>query len=497
MKEIQLSVFPAFNFLKRDSGNEHPEGNESGKKKVSRYSPIFNQTLTAVGPWILTIMAGMTFGYSAILLPQLKSGVENTFTITKMEESWIASLAALPMALGCVFGGISLEKFGRKTTHLIICLPMFLGWLLMFLAHDINMIFIGRFITGLMTGMVAAACSVYIAETSEPSYRAFSLGLIVACASFGIFFVHLFGTFLSWKLTALICSMFAVIAQIVIPFTAESPSWLLSKDKVEEAKKSFLWCRGDSEEATKEFEAMLSQKNEQEKDKEETKFKHLFVPEFLKPLGILCVYISANQWSGINAMPFYYVRIMKETIGEDINDYVATLVVDAVRCFMSLLASALLKRYNRRPLAIISGFGAAVSLFVLSFYTYIITAFPTIRSGYIPMACLVSFMIFVCIGFQPLPWSLVGELFPIKSRSIGGGLTSCIAFLALLSIVKTMPDLFEMYNISGVFLIFGIVSLVATIFVCFFLPETKDKTLQEIEEEFRGKEKKFIENTRI
>ncbi|XP_050503555.1 facilitated trehalose transporter Tret1-like [Diabrotica virgifera virgifera] len=336
----------------------------------------------------------------------------------------------------------------------------------------------------------------YWLASSGHSYQSV-VAIAIVRESQRIFFVHLFGTFLSWKLTALICSMFAVIAQIVIPFTAESPSWLLSKDKVEEAKKSFLWCRGDSEEATKEFEAMLSQKDEQEKDKEQTKFKHLFVPEFLKPLGILCVYISANQWSGINAMPFYYVRIMKETIGEDINDYVATLVVDAVRCFMSLLASALLKRYNRRPLAIISGFGAAVSLFVLSFYTYIITAFPTIRSGYIPMACLVSFMIFVCIGFQPLPWSLVGELFPIKSRSIGGGLTSCVAFLALLSIVKTMPDLFEMYTISGVFLIFGIVSLGATIFVCFFLPETKDKTLQEIEEEFRGKEKKFIENSRI
>ncbi|CAG9831364.1 unnamed protein product [Diabrotica balteata] len=187
-EEVLADTLTAYNHISGDEGDQMDTSDYEDGGEWQRFTPRKAKKQQAQETKKISIVEKQT----KIIQKRQEKEMDKTIKTSQARriekennEPQPTSLAALPMALGCIFGGISLAKFGRKTTHIIICLPMFLGWILMFLAYDINMIFIGRFITGLMTGMVASACSVYIAETSDPSYRAFLLGLIVACASLG------------------------------------------------------------------------------------------------------------------------------------------------------------------------------------------------------------------------------------------------------------------------------------------------------------------------
>ncbi|XP_056639603.1 facilitated trehalose transporter Tret1-like isoform X2 [Diorhabda sublineata] len=366
--------------------------NNDNEEVENRWRLLLKQTLVALGPLLLTTSAGMTFGYSAILLPQLESN-NSTIVVNKVEMSWI-----------------------------------------------------------------------------------------------GLFMVHLIGTFLTWKNTALICSILPLISQIIIHFVPESPIWLANEGRIAEAKTSFFWCRGRSEESNKELDSILQRRNQSPKDENRNykeKFNEIFVPEFLKPLIILTVYVTTKQWCGINAIAFYSVAIMKDTVG-NVDEYLATLLVDLIRVVMATAACFLIKNFKRRHLALISGIGTFVSLFFLSGVTFFVKIYPSNQIGYFTMLFLISYIVFVSIGLVPLPSSMNGELFPVKLKGLGCGVSSFVAFSMFYSVVQTTPIIFGNYGPSGGFLIFGLVAFVSTIFVYLFLPETKGKPLHEIEDAFKS-----------
>nr|CAH7739006.1 unnamed protein product [Callosobruchus chinensis] len=462
------------------------DDNEGGHKKSA--SPFLKQSILALGPFLLTVGLGMTSGYSAILLPQLElEQNENNSTISMDEEqaSWIASMAALPMAIGSMLGGIFLEKFGRRGTHLLTCFPTAQGWLLIYLAVNTKMILVGRFLTGFCAGILGTATGVYLGETTEPKHRGFFLAGISFAISFGLFLIHLLGTYLHWQLTALLSALISLISFMLLLFVPESPSWLAKKNKQEKAKHAFHWCRGYSEDAEKELNIML-QRQEDEKDVK-ISLKELQMPEFWKPLGIIVVYIVTNQWVGVNAITFYTVAIMKDTIGDGLDEYLAMILVDAVRVVMSVIACILLRNCTRRSLALVSGIGTFISLFTLSFFTYFSKMYPEYSLSWMPVACLFLYIAAISIGFVPLPWALIGELFPLRLRSTGSSICSFMAFSAFFSVVKTSPGMFRTIGSSGTFLVYGVVALVGTIFVALFLPETRGKPLHEIEDGFKMK----------
>ncbi|XP_055706908.1 facilitated trehalose transporter Tret1-2 homolog isoform X1 [Phlebotomus papatasi] len=453
-----------------------------GNATKKKFSPVWRQVWAAAGCIFATISAGMTSGYSATLLPQLQAN-DSEIIITHDESTWIASMAALPMAAGCLMAGYMIELFGRRMSHLILCVPFVVGWVMIGMARTIVWILVGRFLTGLCVGLLGPVAAVFIGETSGPKYRGILLAAISLAIAVGILIAHIIGTFLNWKVTAIICGIFPLLCYIVVFFVPESPSWLLSKGQVSKATDAFFWLRGYDEESIAELKSLIKkyQMAENQKTTWRETLERIRQPTFWKPLAILLVFFFTLQFSGVNTVAFYSVTIMKDTLGDGINEYLAMIILDIVRTIMSVLACILLRIAGKRPLSIFSAFGTAISIFGLS--GFLLLAPPNSSSlAWIPLVCLVSYICFVSIGLMPIPWCLTGEMFPLSVRGIGSGVSSAFNFLTFFVVVQTGPYMFRSFTTPITFAIYGAVAFFGGIFLIFFLPETRNKTLQDIEE---------------
>ncbi|XP_058066044.1 facilitated trehalose transporter Tret1-like [Anopheles bellator] len=458
---------------------------------AKRFSPLARQILAASGPIVSSAAAGMTNGFSAILLPQLQQP-GSQITITEEQSSWIASMAPLPMALGCIIGGLLMERCGRKTAHLLLNVTFAIGWCVLSMAHSYPQILAGRFITGFSCGLVGPPASVYIAETSDPRYRGILLAGVTFAVSGGILLAHLFGTFFRWQTAALLCSLFMILAYLLMLLSPESPAWLLGRGSRSEAETAFRWLRGYDADSRNEFDAMVARSTQATSKKpHHDDENHRTSPyrrrEFLMPLVTLLVFFATMQFSGVNIVAFYSIQLMQTTIGRDgLNEYLAMLIVDLVRVVTSLVACALLRSVGRRPLAMASGVGTTVSLIGLSIFLYFQTSIPLYRNySWLSLVFLIGYIVFVGIGLFPLPWCMTGEIFPLATRGLGSGLTSSFNFVCFFAVIKTGPTLFAAVGINGAFLVYGVISLLGTLLLYVILPETKNRTLAEIEEQFR------------
>ena len=363
------------------------------------------------------------------------------------------------MALGCVLSGPMMDRVGRKLTHQITCIPFTLGWFLLAGWCSIPVLYTGRFLTGLSVGIISSVSTVYIAETAGPKARGPLLAVVSFCVALGVLLVHLLGTFLSWDRVSIACALFPVLCLVCVSAFPESPHWLYNVGRTRQAQRAFAWFRGDDAEPGSELQKHDS---------------NVSSDMFWKPFLIMCLFFTVQQWSGVNAVTFYTVNILRE-VGLEMDEYVATLVLDAVRLFFSTGACYLLKILDRRTLSAVSGIGSGAALLGLALLGN--------QTSWLPVILLGAFVAFVSVGLVPLPWIMVGEVFPASTRGIGCGLSSCFAFLAFFAVVKTSPAMLSALGTDWTFAVYGLVSLLGTGLLLVWLPETRNRTLQEIEEQ--------------
>lgn len=216
----------------------------------------------------------------------------------------------------------------------------------------------------------------------------------------------------------------------------------------------------------------------------------LLSPSALKPFGILFIYFMTYQFSGVNTITFYAVEIFRDS-GTTWDKNTATLVLGFVRLFFTIVACVSLRRCGRRPLSFISFIGCGVTMVGLGIYMREKFNWDNVGmepvNTWIPVTCIFVFQACCALGFLVVPWVMIGELYPMKVRGIYGGLTTCTAHLCVFIVVKTYPFLSHVIEKHGCFIMYGCISLCATFFIYFYLPETKGKTLQDIEDYFSGR----------
>ncbi|KAL1123460.1 hypothetical protein AAG570_002540 [Ranatra chinensis] len=408
------------------------------------------QVLAALSANIGTINTGMAFGFSAVTIPQLQSP-DSAMRITDDQASWIASLSAVTTPIGCILSGYLMDVLGRKRILVFTQLPMILGWLLIGSANSVGMIYAGRLLVGLGSGMVGAPARVYTCESTQPHLRGMLSALASVGVSLGVTVEYALGALFDWKTMAFLSSSVPMLALITGCLLPESPSWLVSVGKNDECK------------------ASLSR-----------------LP--IKPFIILALYFLIYQFSGVNPVTFYAVEVFKDS-GATMNVYLLTVILGLVRLFFTVVGCVLMRRCGRRPLTFISSIGCGLSMVGLGTYMCYALGWEIPQATWFPVFCIMFFTATSTIGYLVVPWVMIGEVYPTQVRGIIGGMTTCVGHFCVFIVVKTFPMMQKTITKYGTFWLYGGISLAGTFFFYFCLPETKGRTLQEIEDYFSGRTK--------
>ncbi|KAK9509422.1 hypothetical protein O3M35_006746 [Rhynocoris fuscipes] len=449
------------------------------------------QILACISAASFHLPVGIVVGYSAILIPQLEAE-DSEIPVTKDQTSWIASLAVLVVPVVALFSGYLVDSIGRLNTIRIACIPYIIGWILIATANNITMLFIGRFLTGFAIAMGPSPAIVYITEVARPDLRGSLICMGPSMTSLGMLFIYIKGALLHWRTVAWIGIGYCVIPLVMMLLWApESPVWLVSKGKTEQALKAYKFlARAETEEGLAEKQLAAAEKEHNSKKtvgKEPFIFVKLYrgfqKPTGYKPLFILIMMFFFQQYAGIYITIFYAVTFFEE-IKSGLDPYISTIMIGTIRMLIGLLTSALLKRFGRRPLCMFSGLGMTLMLSISGYYTYLIHT-GQMEKSFVPVICILLYMTLSVIGLMSIPWTMSAELFPLEIRGVAQGSTVSIAHVIMFSALQMYRRLSDALGGSyGVHWFFGGMSFLSVIFVYIFLPETHKKMLSEIQDYF-------------
>ena len=475
-----------------ESNNVHSDPENSQNVNVN--GSVVRQVLAALVAQLGTINTGMTFGFSAVALPQLQEP-NSTIPIVEgsSEESWIASMTSIGTPIGCLVSGYMMDVLGRKRSLIITEIPALLGWILIAFATNIHMIYAGRFFVGLGSGMVGAPARVYTGEVTQPHLRGMLTAFASVGVSTGVLIEYALGSVLTWNVCAAISGILPLAALLLMFLFPETPSYLISRSRPEKARKALKQFRGSTCNINQEMETLINFSNKNN-IKRLTGFREivsaLLKPNALKPFTLLFLYFLIYQWSGTNVITFYAVEIFKDS-GASLNKYLAAVILGVVRLLSTIVACILCRRCGRRPLTMVSSVGCGISMVGLGGYMWLKDYWTTnnlpLVASWFPILCIFLYTITCTLGFLVIPWIMIGEVYPVQVRGIIGGLTTMTAHAFIFTVVKTYPFLASTLTRHGTFILYGSISLLGTIYFYLCLPETKGKSLQEIEDYFSGR----------
>ncbi|XP_075986983.1 facilitated trehalose transporter Tret1-like isoform X2 [Anticarsia gemmatalis] len=457
---------------------------------------------------------GCAHGFPAVLFAQINSD-DGPLKLTDHDTSWIASVVGAMGIVGNLISPVLMTKFGRQRAHLISTLPALLGWIVFIFGNSVPLFILARLMHGLALGLRTPLAAILVAEYTDPKYRGAFLGTFAISLGMGIFLSHLWGAHLTWKMTAAVCALFPLIAMAIISLSPESPSWLVSKKKYEEAKKAFKWVRGEGPEQQQELEAMINaHKLESTEDRKEftenhvcnNVFKKIFEAigdvvkifkkkEFYKPAIIAISMLIVFEFGGAHMVAAYGNIILQVVLDKDDPKDVAWqfTVIDLLRTVCAFLAIFLLKTFKRRTILFSSGVMTVLSMSAISIFIYLRRAglftAPWMLE-ILPISLMILYTLSFCLGLAPLNWVICGEVFPLAYRSLGSTLSTSFLTPSFVVSMKSAPYLYSSVGVEGAYLVYSATLTVFLSIMYVLLPETKDRTLQDIEDSFKGKKEK-------
>ncbi|XP_047358591.1 facilitated trehalose transporter Tret1-like isoform X2 [Vespa velutina] len=447
---------------------------------------FIKQILAALTLSLGSLVVGYSTSYTSPALVSMQSNeTEMTFEVTKQMGMWIGSIMPLSALFGGIAGGPFIEYFGRRNTILGTAVPFIVAWVLIGLAQNIPMILIGRAICGFCVGITSLSLPVYLGETIQPEVRG-SLGLLpTAFGNTGILMCFIAGMYLNWRYLALLGSTLPIPFLVLMFAIPETPRWYISKGKTKRARKSLQWLRGKNVDITEELTTIEELHVESERDIQNG-LTELLKPNHLKPILISLGLMFFQQMSGINAVIFYTVQIFKDA-GSTVDENISTIIVGIVNFLSTFIAAAVIDKLGRKMLLYISGVSMVITLVSLGSYFYMNTGDTDVSNvGWIPLISLIIYVIGFSLGFGPIPWLMMGEILPARIRGTAASIATAFNWTCTFVVTKTYEDFKELIGAYGTFWFFGIICAIGLIFVNVWVPETRGRSLEEIEKRFAG-----------
>lgn len=392
--------------------------------------------------------------------------------------------------VGAVIGSLTaatiVDILGRKRTILATAVPFFLSWIMVAFAKSVVVLYIARLIAGVADGVTFTVVPMYIGEIADPKVR----GLLGSSCSVtwiaGFLIINVIGSYLSIKTTALVASVVPGILFITFLWMPESPYYLVMRDQPEAARKSLERLKRGRD-VNNDLNRIRTAIQAEEKS-HKGKFVDLFrVKSNRKAVFIIGGLRGFQQLAGTTAIAFYTHEIF-QAAGDHISAHYAVMIYYSIQLILTMVSSSIVDRAGRRPLLLISMAGSALALFIEGTYFYILneTSIDTSSFSIVAVIGLLVFVIIFSLGMQSIPICMLGELFPTNVKAFALCLAD-VYFSVMATVASKYLQITKVeYGLHVSFYGFAVCSVMGLVFIYFYVPETKGKTLEDIQRKLRG-----------
>lgn len=423
---------------------------------------------------LIASFAGFLFGFDTVVI----SGADKTLQLLWNSSDVFHGSVVMAMALwgtviGAIFGGIPTNKLGRKKTLLIIGILFSISAAGSALSNDPYVFAFFRFLGGLGIGASTIAAPAYISEIAPAKDRGRLVGLYQFNIVFGILCAFLSNYVLSdvgvnawrWMLGV---QVFPSIIYTLMAFSIpESPRWLYSMLRIEEAKLIFEKI-GSKEDVQSILEDLNNNSNGTPLN------ENIFIKKYRFQLILVFLIAAFNQLSGINAFLYYAPRIFEEAGLGAKTALLSSIGIGIINLIFTLIGVYLIDRLGRRKLMIFGSLGYIFSLSMVA------TSFYLNWTGLAVPGFLFLFIASHAIGQGAVIWVFISEIFPNHLRASGQSFGSSVHWVLAAIIPSMVPILFTSFGVGNVFAFFAFMMVFQLLFVLFMMPETKGISLEDV-----------------
>lgn len=444
--------------------------------KKAEFSPVLYLVAFIVA------LGGLLSGFDTGVISGALLFIKDEWALNDYMQGILVSSTLVGATIGAVSNGFLADLFGRKKILISTAVLFFISSILCAVSPDILTLIISRFIIGIAIGVVTFATPLYLSEISPEKIRGMLVSLFQLAITLGILFAYLINASFAnvqfgWRLMLLFGIFPAIILGGGMIFMSDTPRWLVSKGREEEAIKVFkkIEPECDPKALVNNIKEVLK---EEDKDKDKKfEFKKWMLAPLMLGIGLMFV----QQWTGINTIIYYAPTILKLAgFNTNTGAIYATVGIGVVNCLMTFIAIFLSDKAGRKPLLYAGLFGMAICLFVLggSFH------FGAALGPYLKWCSLFSalfYIAFFSFSLGPIILLLVSEIFPLKFRGLGMSISTMSNFLFNFTVTLSFLPLINKISESNTFCLYGVISILSILYIYFMVPETKGLTLETIE----------------
>lgn len=438
-------------------------------------------------------MGGLLYGFDTAVISGAIGYLQVLYDLSPAMEGWIISCVMIGGVLGVAMSGFLSDKYGRKNILKISAVLFIISALGSALAVNVTMLVIARIIGGFGIGFASALSVTYISECAPPAIRGRLGSLYQLFTVLGIsitfyinFAVANSGTY-EWGLESgwrwmLGYGVFpGIIFLILLFFIPESPRFLIKSGRDTEAFQILTRINGEKV-AIKEAKEI----KESIEVEDNSSVKQLLKPGLRVALGVGIFLALFNQVIGMNAITYYGPEIFRSVGFENNTEFFATSIIGSVQLVFTIVAILLIDRLGRKKLMAIGSSLMAIFMFLIGSVFYLSPE----NSGPLLVIFVAGFTAAFCVSMGPIPWIMIPEIFPNHLRGKAVGIATMFLWGANWAIGQFTPMLINGMGGAFTFWMFAVINVICFTFVMTIVPETKNKSLEEIAQIWKPKKNK-------
>lgn len=424
-------------------------------------------------------LGGLLFGYDTGVISGAILFIKSDMSLTILQESFVVSAILLGAMIGAATIGALSDKLGRRKMILTAASIFFLGSIMAACANSASFLIFTRLLLGIAVGGASALVPIYLSEMAPAESRGRLSSLNQLMIISGILLAYIVDLIFEnidggWRIMLGFAALPAILLFLGTLCLPESPRWLISKGKEAMARNILSNLRNSIAVVEREIADIKKIESSQKAG-----FGEL-CQKWVRPALVVGIGLAIfQQIIGCNTVIYYAPRTFA-AIGLGTSAAIlSTVGIGILMVITTFIALLVMDKFDRKKLLIMGSIGMAVSLFALG----ILSSLSTTNSSavaYVTIIFSAIYIMFFCATWGPIMWVMIGEVFPLKIRGLGVGVSSIVNWASNFAVALTFPPLFETFG-TKLFMLYAAMSVLSVFFVKYKVFETRNRSLEEIE----------------